>query len=76
MGSTFVLRMQDETGEQAAEIARAYTAVREIFQIRKLSAQAPSRTLAMFLKFCAQKIFGTKIFEKSEIFQSTLYLYT
>jgi len=36
MGSTFILRMQDETGEHAAEIARAYTAAREIFQVRKL----------------------------------------
>jgi len=36
MGSSFILRMQDETGEHAAEIARAYTAVREIFQVRKL----------------------------------------
>ncbi len=36
MGSTFILRMQDETGESPAEIARAYTAVREIFQVRTL----------------------------------------
>jgi len=36
MGSSFILRMQDETGEHAAEIARAYTAAREIFQVRKL----------------------------------------
>ena len=39
MGSSFILRMQDETGEHAAEIARAYTAVREIFQVRKLWAE-------------------------------------
>ncbi len=38
MGSTFVLRMQDETGEGAAEIARAYTAAREIFGVRELWA--------------------------------------
>ncbi|HEC15719.1 MAG TPA: NAD-glutamate dehydrogenase [Sedimenticola sp.] len=36
MGSTFILRMQDETGENAAEIARAYTAAREIFQAPRL----------------------------------------
>ena len=36
MGSTFILRMQDETGEHAAEITRAYAAAREIFQVRRL----------------------------------------
>ena len=36
MGSTFVLRIQDETGESAVEIARAYTAAREIYQVPEL----------------------------------------
>ncbi|MCF6355559.1 MAG: NAD-glutamate dehydrogenase [Candidatus Polarisedimenticolaceae bacterium] len=36
MGSTFILRMQDETGEHAAVITRAYAAAREIFQVRRL----------------------------------------
>lgn len=36
MGCTFVLRLKDETGEDAAEISRAYTAVREIFRVPEL----------------------------------------
>jgi glutamate dehydrogenase len=36
MGCTFVLRMQDETGEDATDIARAYTAAKEIFTARQL----------------------------------------
>lgn len=36
MGSTFVVRMQEETGTSAADIARAYTAAREIFEIDAL----------------------------------------
>jgi glutamate dehydrogenase len=38
MGPTFVLRTQEETGAAPAEIARAYTAAREIFDMRKLWA--------------------------------------
>ncbi len=36
MGSTFWLRMQDASGHHPADIARAYTAAREIFSIRDL----------------------------------------
>ncbi len=36
MGPTFVARTQEETGADPAEIARAYTAAREIFDMRKL----------------------------------------
>jgi glutamate dehydrogenase len=39
MGPTFVSRTQDETGAEPAEIARAYTAAREIFDMRKLWAR-------------------------------------
>ncbi len=36
MGPTFVLRAQEETGAEPAQIARAFTAAREIFQVRDL----------------------------------------
>jgi len=39
MGPTFVVRTQEETGADPAEIARAYTAAREIFDMRKLWAR-------------------------------------
>src|SRR5581483_1903070 len=39
MGPTFVPRAQDETGADPAQIARAYTAAREIFDMRALWAQ-------------------------------------
>jgi glutamate dehydrogenase len=39
MGPTFVARTQDETGADPADIARAYTAAREIFDMRKLWAR-------------------------------------
>ena len=39
MGATFVPRAQEETGADPAQIARAYTAAREIFDMRKLWAQ-------------------------------------
>jgi len=35
MGSTFVLRMQEDTGEQPAQIAKAYTIAREILDARQ-----------------------------------------
>ena len=35
MGSTFVLRMQEDTGEQPAQIAKAYTIAREILDARR-----------------------------------------
>jgi glutamate dehydrogenase len=38
MGSAFSLKMQDETGEPAPTIARAYTAAREMFNARELWA--------------------------------------
>ena len=43
MGPTFVPRTQEETGAEPAEIARAYTAAREIFDMRKLWAQIEGR---------------------------------
>jgi glutamate dehydrogenase len=39
MGPTFVARTQEETGAEPADIARAYTAAREIFDMRKLWAR-------------------------------------
>ncbi|MEP7243771.1 MAG: NAD-glutamate dehydrogenase domain-containing protein, partial [Gammaproteobacteria bacterium] len=39
MGPTFVARTQEETGAEPAEIARAYTAAREILDMRKLWAR-------------------------------------
>ena len=39
MGATFVPRAQEETGADPAQIARAYTGAREIFDMRKLWAQ-------------------------------------
>ncbi len=43
MGPTFVSRTHEETGAEPAEIARAYTAAREIFDMRKLWAQIEGR---------------------------------
>ncbi len=39
MGPAFVLRAQEDTGAEPARIARAYTAAREIFDMRALWAQ-------------------------------------
>ena len=39
MGPTFVPRAQEDTGAEPAQIARAYTAAREIFGMRELWAQ-------------------------------------
>ncbi|MBP6534638.1 MAG: NAD-glutamate dehydrogenase, partial [Arenimonas sp.] len=39
MGSTFLLRMQEDTGETPAQIAKAYTIVRESMQARTLWAE-------------------------------------
>ncbi len=39
MGPTFVPRAQEETGAEPAQIARAYTAAREIFDMRAIWAQ-------------------------------------
>ncbi len=39
MGPTFVSRAQEDTGAEPAQIARAYTAAREIFGMRELWAQ-------------------------------------
>jgi glutamate dehydrogenase len=39
MGPTFVLRVQEDTGAEPAQIARAYTAAREIFAIREVWEQ-------------------------------------
>ncbi len=36
MGPTFVLRVQEDTGAEPAQIARAYSAAREIFRMRDL----------------------------------------
>ncbi len=36
MGPTFVLRAQEDTGAEPAQIARAYTAAREIFRMREV----------------------------------------
>jgi glutamate dehydrogenase len=39
MGATFTMRMQEDTGRSAAEVARAYTIVREALEARDLWAQ-------------------------------------
>ncbi|HYK25590.1 MAG TPA: NAD-glutamate dehydrogenase domain-containing protein, partial [Steroidobacteraceae bacterium] len=39
MGPAFVLRAQEETGAKPARIARAYTAAREVFDMRRLWAE-------------------------------------
>jgi len=39
MGPAFVLRAQEDTGAEPARIARAYTAAREIFDMRRLWAE-------------------------------------
>ncbi|MGH8221083.1 MAG: NAD-glutamate dehydrogenase [Steroidobacteraceae bacterium] len=39
MGPAFVLRAQEDTGAEPARIARAYTAAREVFDMRRLWAQ-------------------------------------
>jgi glutamate dehydrogenase len=39
MGPTFVIRAQEETGAAPARVARAYTAAREVFEMRELWSQ-------------------------------------
>jgi glutamate dehydrogenase len=39
MGPTFVIRAQEETGAAPARVARAYTAAREVFEMRDLWSQ-------------------------------------
>jgi glutamate dehydrogenase len=39
MGATFMMRMQEDTGQRPAAIAKAYTAAREILEARELWAQ-------------------------------------
>jgi glutamate dehydrogenase len=39
MGPTFVIRAQEETGADPARVARAYTAAREVFEMRELWSQ-------------------------------------
>jgi glutamate dehydrogenase len=39
MGATFMMRMQEDTGQGPAAIAKAYTAAREILEARELWAQ-------------------------------------
>ena len=39
MGPTFVIRAQEETGATPARVARAYTAAREVFEMRELWSQ-------------------------------------
>ena len=39
MGATFMMRMQEDTGQEPAAIAKAYTAAREILDARELWAQ-------------------------------------
>jgi glutamate dehydrogenase len=39
MGATFMMRMQEDTGQRPAAIAKAYTAAREILDARKLWAE-------------------------------------
>ena len=42
MGATFMMRMQEDTGQRPAAIAKAYTAAREILDARELWAQIES----------------------------------
>jgi len=46
MGSTFVLRMQEDTGEQPAQIAKAYTIAREVLSARQWWAAIDAADLA------------------------------
>jgi len=39
MGASFTLRMHEDTGAPAAEVAKAYTVAREVFEARELWAQ-------------------------------------
>ncbi|MCB1628006.1 MAG: NAD-glutamate dehydrogenase [Xanthomonadales bacterium] len=39
MGATFVLRMQEDTGQTVAEVAKAYTIAREVLRARELWAE-------------------------------------
>ncbi|HVF35531.1 MAG TPA: NAD-glutamate dehydrogenase domain-containing protein, partial [Candidatus Saccharimonadia bacterium] len=39
MGATFVMRMQEDTGETPGQIAKAYTIAREVFDARELWSQ-------------------------------------
>jgi len=39
MGATFMMRMQEDTGQRPAAIAKAYTAAREILEARELWAE-------------------------------------
>ena len=39
MGASFVLRMQEDSGKQACDVARAYTIAREVFNARDFWAQ-------------------------------------
>ncbi|MCB1640139.1 MAG: NAD-glutamate dehydrogenase, partial [Xanthomonadales bacterium] len=39
MGATFVLRMQEDTGQSVAEVAKAYTIAREVLRARELWAE-------------------------------------
>ena len=42
MGATFCLRVQEDTGADSAQIAKAYTAAREIFSAREWWSQIES----------------------------------
>ncbi len=42
MGATFMMRMQEDTGQRPAAVAKAYTAAREILDARELWAQIES----------------------------------
>ncbi len=47
MGATFVLRMQEDTGQSVADVAKAYTIAREAFRVRELWAEVDGRIDSM-----------------------------
>lgn len=47
MGATFVLRMQEDTGQSVADVAKAYSIAREAFNVRSLWAEVDSRIDSM-----------------------------
>jgi glutamate dehydrogenase len=47
MGATFMMRMQEDTGESAAEVAKAYTIAREVLDARSAWADIDALDLAV-----------------------------
>ena len=59
MGPTFVPRAQEDTGAEPAQIARAYTAAREIFAMRELWEQIEALDNKVPAKLQYEMVFQT-----------------